>query len=313
MWKPPINFITLHYAWIIFAGLLALVVIYPYGNVSAIDAWFFGASASTESGLNTVDVKDLKLYQQLYLYAIPIITNLGFVNIIVVAVRLMWFEKRFKAAAASLLRPVIPQDIEAHGDPSGAEGVGRVNNETKPAEPRISVDEPDKPDAPEKPATLASGAHIMFAQDVKEPPSNSTLYIPPPRERDEGHSFVEKNTAAKGDDDNDEDVIKPAGDSDGLTKRRPYRRDGDPSMSRTKSIERAAASIFVLGKTSTASPRPSTSSSRWADLPYLSRQVTVGRNSNFQKLTAEDRERLGGIEYRALKLLLKIVSGTTST
>ena len=40
-------------AWIVFAGLLALVVIYPYGNLSAIDAWFFGASASTESGLNT--------------------------------------------------------------------------------------------------------------------------------------------------------------------------------------------------------------------------------------------------------------------
>ena len=34
-------------------GLLALVVIYPYGNVPAIDAWFFGASAATESGLNT--------------------------------------------------------------------------------------------------------------------------------------------------------------------------------------------------------------------------------------------------------------------
>jgi hypothetical protein len=39
----------------------------------------------------------------------------------------------------------------------------------------------------------------------------------------------------------------------------------------------------------------------------------VGRNSNFYKLTDADRERLGGIEYRALRLLLKIVSGTTST
>lgn len=77
MWKPPITYLTLHCkqpdrtscpllpsalpygtdirtdAWIIFAGLLALVVIYPYGNVPAIDAWYFGASASTESGLGT--------------------------------------------------------------------------------------------------------------------------------------------------------------------------------------------------------------------------------------------------------------------
>lgn len=85
-------------------------------------------------------------------------------------------------------------------------------------------------------------------------------------------------------------------------------------MSRSKSIEQAAASIFILGKTGDVSfPKRSPSSSRSVDLPYLSRQVTVGRNSNFHKLTAEDRERLGGIEYRALKLLLKIVSGTTST
>jgi hypothetical protein len=46
-------------------------------------------------------VKDLKFYQQLYIYVIPIITNLGFINIVVVAVRLRWFEKRFKAAGES--------------------------------------------------------------------------------------------------------------------------------------------------------------------------------------------------------------------
>jgi hypothetical protein len=84
-------------------------------------------------------------------------------------------------------------------------------------------------------------------------------------------------------------------------------------MSRARSIEHAAASIFVLGKTGTPSPRRSLSSSRAADLPNLSRQATVGRNSNFYRLTDADRERLGGIEYRALRLLLKIVSGTTST
>jgi hypothetical protein len=114
----------------------------------------------------------------------------------------------------------------------------------------------------------------------------------------------------------DDDVIKPvAGPSSGLTRRRAYQDDAGPSISHTKSLEHAAASLFVLGKTSAASPSPqcSLSSSRWADLPYLSRQATVGRNSNFRKLTAQDRERLGGIEYRALKLLLKIVSGTTST
>lgn len=40
-------------AWIIFCGLLGLVILTPERNVPTIDAYFFGASASTESGLNT--------------------------------------------------------------------------------------------------------------------------------------------------------------------------------------------------------------------------------------------------------------------
>jgi len=112
----------------------------------------------------------------------------------------------------------------------------------------------------------------------------------------------------------DEDAIKPA-EPTGLMRRRTYQHehDGGPNLSRRKSVEHAAVSLFVLGKTEIGLPRRSISSARGADLPYLSNQVTVGRNSSFHRLSTQDRERLGGIEYRALKLLLKIVSGTTST
>lgn len=58
--------------------------------------------------------------------------------------------------------------------------------------------------------------------------------------------------------------------------------------------------------------RPLTSSNVAFDsLPQLSEQVTVGRNSNFHNMTLRDREELGGIEYRSLKLLLKITLGMT--
>ncbi|KAL2193248.1 cation transport protein-domain-containing protein [Corynascus similis CBS 632.67] len=304
MWKPPINFIALHYAWIIFAGLLALVVVYPYSNVSAIDAWFFGVSASTESGLNTVDVKALKTYQQVYIYVIPIITNLGFINIIVVAVRLCWFEQRFKAAAASL-KLSRTRDIEAQTAATVVEKPENYTTETEPVEGKAPAS--DKTEDPAKPVSRPC---ITFGKDVKEPRGDSTFYIPPPRERDDGHSIVEKHGIANGnkDDDDNDDAIKPAEPS-GLTRRRGYRQDDGPSMSRSKSLEQAATALFVIGNTRTASPRQSIASLHWADLPYLSQQVTVGRNSNFHKLSAEDRERLGGIEYRALKLLLKILSG----
>jgi hypothetical protein len=51
-WRPPVNFVTLHYAYIVLIGVLCFLILYPINNVSAIDAYLFGASASTESGLN---------------------------------------------------------------------------------------------------------------------------------------------------------------------------------------------------------------------------------------------------------------------
>ncbi|KEF63467.1 uncharacterized protein A1O9_01445 [Exophiala aquamarina CBS 119918] len=46
-----------------------------------------------------------------------------------------------------------------------------------------------------------------------------------------------------------------------------------------------------------------------APAPYLSWQPTIGRNSFFFDLTEEQREELGGIEYRALKTLALILVG----
>lgn len=43
------------------------------------------------------------------------------------------------------------------------------------------------------------------------------------------------------------------------------------------------------------------------DMPYLSYTPTMGRNSNFVGLTLEQREELGGIEYRSLRTLMFIL------
>lgn len=47
--------------------------------------------------VSRVDVKELKTYQQVYIYLIPILGNLGFINIIVVIFRVRWFEKHLQA------------------------------------------------------------------------------------------------------------------------------------------------------------------------------------------------------------------------
>ncbi|RYO98664.1 hypothetical protein DL764_007023 [Monosporascus ibericus] len=288
MWRPiPINFLTLHYAWIIFCSLLGIVVFLPYGNVPAIDAYFFGASASTESGLNTIDVKDLKTYQQLFLYFIPMFTNLGFVNIIVVAVRLYWFERHIRKNGKKLLVPSHhgpTKDVEAQ---TSAEDTSTVENQQETSQTG------EAPAAPNAECAKVKERVITFSADANPPPNEAkALYVPPPRERD-----------------NDEiKPVKSHPDTSGVTKRRPYLQDGH-DLSATRSIEQAAASMFILGPSQSHARRQSDVSARprVADLPYLSKTATVGRNSQFHNLTAQDRDRLGGIEYRSLKLLLKIV------
>lgn len=77
-------------------------------------------------------------------------------------------------------------------------------------------------------------------------------------------------------------------------------------------LERVASSMLAIGtspSTGQASQLRDKSLSKNLDLPSLSSQATVGRNSQFHNLTSEDRDLLGGIEYRSLKLLLKIVTG----
>lgn len=66
---------------------------------------------------------------------------------------------------------------------------------------------------------------------------------------------------------------------------------------RSRSKSRTLGSFLTRSKDEDADP-----------MPYLSWTPTIGRNSNFVDLTEEQREELGGIEYRALKMLACILS-----
>ncbi|KAJ5160881.1 uncharacterized protein N7482_007885 [Penicillium canariense] len=321
MWKPPINFLTLHYAWIITLGILSLVIVYPYGNLRAIDAYFFGASASTESGLNTVDVKALKTYQQVYIYIIPILGNFGFINIIVVIFRVRWFEKHLKATALNRLRPEPSDGRDAEAqlkhDP--------ISSDTADGDLRENHLEGASDE--EKTRTSPVDSHLIASQDVKGATADTTvdsnlsstkpaiqfadderpsankdraLYIPPPWRRDRGTPFSEIEERSDDEDD--------AGLERALQRQKSTR----SIASRSRTIEHVVSSVFVLGNGPShtrGSQMTTQSGMKPLDLPNISSFATIGRNSQFHNLTAEDRERLGGIEYRSLKVLLKIVTG----
>ena len=61
-----------------------------------IDALFLASGATTQSGLNTININDINTWQQLVLFTISQMCNPITINTFVVFVRLYWFEKRFQ-------------------------------------------------------------------------------------------------------------------------------------------------------------------------------------------------------------------------
>lgn len=91
-----LNFILIHYIYIISLSLLTSVIIYPGSGLQYIDALFFSVGAATQSGLNTVDLNLLYTYQQVILYFVTMLTTPIFIHTALVFVRIYWFERRFQ-------------------------------------------------------------------------------------------------------------------------------------------------------------------------------------------------------------------------
>ena len=90
-----LNFIVVHYSYLIGWSILGSIVLFGGGLIPYIDAIFFAAGCATQSGLNTINVNNMETYQQVAMYFIACVTNPIFINTFVVFVRLQWFEKRF--------------------------------------------------------------------------------------------------------------------------------------------------------------------------------------------------------------------------
>ncbi|KAJ4327621.1 hypothetical protein N0V84_001869 [Fusarium piperis] len=316
----------------------------PEGNIKAIDAYFFGASASTESGLNTVDVKELRTYQQLYIYFIPIFTNLGFINILVVVVRLYWFKSHLKKLDPQLHRcqrdgdQVDIEDLPGSSTTETPDSAGKLPVAVASGNDAGQGADDQAPPAVDAERPVARTTTISFDPSTEKHKDDATLYIPSPRDRERGHPIVAGTGNDKFADDSDdgmsfiqrhqheltfvEDHIKPVPTSTSnnggpsVRRRRRFSDNEGLQMSAAKSMERVAgvaASLLLLGSetkppTRSAAATPQPQQTALNDTPFLSRQATIGRNSEFHNLTEQDMEVLGGIEYRSLKLLLKIVT-----
>lgn len=84
-----------HYFYIITWIIIGSIFFYPVKNIAYIDALYFATGASTQSGLNTIDVNQLVLWQQMCLYIITTLTTPIFIHGSLLFIRLYGFERYF--------------------------------------------------------------------------------------------------------------------------------------------------------------------------------------------------------------------------
>lgn len=89
------NFIAVHYFYIISLTILCSILIYPVRDAAYIDILFISTGATTQGGLNTINVNDLSLYQQIIVYIICCISTPIAIHSALAFVRLYWFERHF--------------------------------------------------------------------------------------------------------------------------------------------------------------------------------------------------------------------------
>lgn len=100
---PPINYITIHYAYIIVTCLVASVIFYvssdPGRSITYTDSLFLVISAITEAGLNTVNLSQMTMFQQFILWLLIVMGGSIFVSISTLWTRKRIFKQRFRSVA----------------------------------------------------------------------------------------------------------------------------------------------------------------------------------------------------------------------
>ncbi|KAL1870660.1 low affinity potassium transporter [Paecilomyces lecythidis] len=390
-----LNFITIHYVYIILWAIIGSVVVYAGGELAYIDALFFASGAATQSGLNTVDFNKLRTYQQVFLYWISMFTTPIFIHSFVVFVRLYWFEKRFqhvvqdaramrrtksrsRTATAGkdlddneavergvrgrsivvlrnrsgeagrsiehqhVVKPEPESPSESSESPHGTrqryeDAEGEENEKDAGTEEEVSQSESGTRSHSRNvsglriPTQLSPEHHIAFLENQRR--DKGALRIPSPREYDRGglpqaleddpDALARIDTRLSGQssrNENREDGNGPSPINPHITINEPdfprqrSRTTTFPRLDTRRTMRDEEGDDMQLEQSRTTRRsrfntlvRSFTQERERETMPYLSWNATIGRNSNFVDLTEEQRNELGGIEYRALKTLAVVL------
>ncbi|KAK7413590.1 hypothetical protein QQX98_007525 [Neonectria punicea] len=297
---PPVNFITLHYAYFIIVSLLSSAILWgssnPRGSIGYVDCLFLVVSAFTNTGLNSVDLSKLTTWQQVLIWILFIIGSVIWVSFWTVMMRKHVFENRFediveaeresrrrRAAAKQTLpfRKFFSFDKFKTSPPATGgilTGLGTLQRVSEKDE-EMTNDPNDSLAVGVNARRVVSAPQESIHSDSEENPSRTTTLAPeadiPQQDHIRFAPSFERRPARRGSATiyrHDDQV------TDDGTRR--------PSTARSgTSVNSDESEDFLL---------------HWKKI--LGRH-NVSKRGQFFDLSSDEREALGGCEYRALKVL----------
>lgn len=323
--KSCLNFYRIHFLCFLIWPLVWSAILYASNGrypIKFMDSLFICVSAVTGTGLATVDLSSLTAWQQAIIVILELTGNQAFTSWVVVYFRRRYFLKHLEhiviaesergaaqhdrvgeAPSLRTIRDVLLQRSQSANEEGRARRNGlffSAKDDRTPIRPemvrRVDV-EPHRIDPTGRqasPYTSAVDEHIHGGADealwrtASRSDSLRTDRSPSPSPRntteDDLGGFPDPPQVLSG-------VLRAL--FPGLHNRLRRRM----MMPRTETLVPQAS--IVDGR--------APSSGRWKAVSYLPFSATVGRNSAFRGLSAEQIDQLGGIEYRALTALLWIV------
>ncbi|KAK4442869.1 cation transport protein-domain-containing protein [Podospora aff. communis PSN243] len=280
-WAPPANFITLHYVYFITSCLIASVIFYGSSTVafpvSYVDSLFLIISAMTESGLNTVNLSQINTGQQLLLWLLMVVGSSIWVSIWTVLFRKRAFEHRFKA----IVKAERKRALKRREDRRTLSVLERIRSVTK--NPVVS---------PSRDQIL--GPHMHGAAGSGR--GNTTDAS---REARSSRAEDSVNRDREGPDPHEEQV-------DGHIAFASAPRAISNTSSHHPEDRLCRRTRRSLSAAEKDAPEDENHDEVWSWRHILTKQ-NVGPNAQFYNLSRAERERLGGCEYQALKVLAVVV------
>ncbi|KAF2639691.1 TrkH-domain-containing protein [Massarina eburnea CBS 473.64] len=271
---PPINFITVHYSYFIATTVVGAAIFWgassPPKSISWWDSLFMTMSAMTGSGLNTVNVSQLTTFQQLELMILMMMGSQVLVSYFTIAFRKHIFEKRFEdiVEMEREKRKKTSQIGSVVGMTGAMFGLPVMSSFGKGRKPR-SIKRKSDP-GPEATNIALEDTSALNPQRLSAGRSQQHVgFLEPIRE---GKSLDEPPDGATTGH-SIYQVHSHQSHQSGSTRRRPL------------SIDSKTAAGFNLRT-------------------FVSEQKTnIGKKGQFFNLSSDEREYLGGVEYRSLKFL----------